>query len=118
MAEEIHATEAVAASYRFVDGEPYPPYKVVGRKCNEQCMAMDRPMEGGRTTTLQQHYPARLQLVFFKNNKVLMALITWEGYSDERDALQIVRWSDISFENELGRGKRKEEKKNNRCIQS
>ena len=36
-----------------------------------------------------------------------MALIAWEGYTNDRDALQIVRWSNIKFDDELGRGKRK-----------
>ena len=105
--EEIRATKAGIASIRFDDGKPYSPYKVAGRKNNEPCLAMDRPMDGGGTTSLQQYYPTKLQLFFFKNNKVLMAIVSWEGYGDDSNAYQMVRWSDISFENELGRGKRK-----------
>ena len=107
--EEIRATETGVASIRFIDGFPYSPCKV-GRKNNEQCMAMDRPVGERHTTTLEQYYPAKLQVVLFKNNKADMALITWDGYSNERDALQIVKWSDMNFEDEMGRGKRKRTK--------
>jgi len=107
--EEIRETEARLASSRLIDGRPYPPFKF-GRRNNEQCYAMDRPVGERHTTKLQTYFPAKLQVVLCKNNEPYMALITWDDYGPEREALQIVKWNDINFEDELGRGKRKRTK--------
>ena len=91
---------------RFVDGIAYHP-RYVGRQFYEQIHAMDRPMDRNPTAESEMHYPAKLVCVFFLDDEPHHAVVDWDDYTDRVKRFQLVSWDDVSFETQLGKGKRK-----------
>ena len=43
----------------------------------------------------------------FFSNRPLQSLVDWDNYSDRVKRFQLINWDDVSFQNQLGKGKRK-----------